>query len=316
MSAIDRRRVLSLSTLALSTGASIGALASALGACRSATAQAATAVRRTGGRRKLKKALGIGMIGAGETLMDKFKLARDCGFAGIEMDGPSSHRHEDVLAARDASGLAIPSVVDSVHWAHSLGDPDAAVRAQGRAGLEGALRDAHAYGAKSVLLVPAVVDKNRPYDAAWTHSIAEIRATVPLARELGVQIAVENVWNNFVLSPMEANRYLDEIGSDWVGWHLDLGNLLIYGWPEQWTRILGARVFQLHIKEFSRKKMDEEGRWDGFGVELGEGDNDWPAIMRALDDIAYDGWAIAEVGGGDEARLRDVSARMDRCFVG
>ncbi len=303
MPALDRRRVLSLSSLAM---------LNALLACRSAPHSVAVSAAR--GQRRLRKALGIGMIGAGETLRDKFLLARDCGFAGVEMDGPSGHRHEDVLAARDASGLAIPSVVDSVHWQHSLGDPDPAVRAAGRAGLEGALRDAHAYGAKSVLLVPAVVDKNRPYDLAWTHSIAEIRATAPLAQELGVRIAVENVWNNFILSPLEARRYLDEIASPWVGWHLDLGNLLIYGWPEQWARTLGARVLQLHIKEFSRKKMDEEGRWHGFDVELGEGDNDWPAILRALDDIGYDGWAIAEVGGGDEARLRDVSARMDRCF--
>jgi hexulose-6-phosphate isomerase len=167
-----------------------------------------------------------------------------------------------------------------------------------------------------VLLVPAVVDKQRPYDLAWKHSIAEIRAVVPLAKELGVKIAVENVWNNFVLSALEANRYLDEIGSESVGWHLDLGNLLIYGWPEQWARILGPRVLQLHIKEYSRRKLDEDGRWEGFAVELGEGDNDWPAIMRALDDIGYDGWGIAEVGGGDAARLEDVSARMDRCFAG
>ena len=131
-----------------------------------------------------------------------------------------------------------------------------------------------------------------------------------------MRIAVENVWNNFILSPLEANRYLDEIASEWVGWHLDLGNLLIYGWPEQWARILGPRVLQLHIKEYSRKKLDDDGRWDGFGVELGDGDNDWPAIMRALDDIGYDGWAIAEVAGGDAARLKDVSARMDRCFAG
>jgi hexulose-6-phosphate isomerase len=267
-------------------------------------------------KRKLRKALGIGMIEAGATLAEKFALARDCGFEGIEMDGPSGRELEDVLAARDRAGLAIPSVVDSVHWQHSLGDPDPAVRARGRAGLEGALRDAQAYGAKSVLLVPAVVDKQRPYDLAWKHSIAEIRATVPLAKELGVRIAVENVWNNFLLSPLEAKRYLEEIGSDLVGWHLDLGNLLIYGWPEQWTRILGPHVLQLHIKEYSRKKLDEDGRWDGFAVELGEGDNDWPAIMQALDDIGYDGWGIAEVGGGDAARLADVSVRMDRCFAG
>jgi hexulose-6-phosphate isomerase len=300
---LDRRTLLTLAP----------ALACTALACTSTPA--ATPAARPG-RRKLRKALGIGMIGAGEDLLAKFALARDCGFEGIEMDGPSGHRPEDVLAARDASGLAIPSVVDSVHWQHSLGDPNPEVRARGRAGLEAALRDAHVYGARSVLLVPAVVDKDRPYDLAWRHSIAEIRSVVPLARELGVKIAVENVWNNFVLSPLEARRYLDEIDSDQVGWHLDLGNLLIYGWPEQWVRILGPRVLQLHVKEFSRKKMDEEGRWDGFAVELGEGDNDWPAIMRALDDIGYDGWAIAEVGGGDAARLIDVSARMDRCFAG
>ena len=79
-------------------------------------------------------------------------------------------------------------------------------------------------------------------------------------------------------------------------------------------RIVGPRVLQLHIKEFSRKNMDDTGRWDGFAVELGDGDNDWPAIMTALDEIGYDGWAIAEVDGGNETRLRDVSARMDRCF--
>jgi len=307
MFVLDRRAILSLST---------AALGGALLACRSTSdeprARAGAAPRKC----KPRKALGIGMIEAGETLADKFALARDCGFEGIEMDGPSGHVLEDVLTARERSGLAIPSVVDSVHWQHSLGDPDPALRAKGREGLAAALRDARAYGAKSVLLVPAVVDKKRPYDLAWKHSIAEIRATVPLANELGVKIAVENVWNNFILSPLEAQRYLDEIASEWVGWHLDLGNLLIYGWPEQWARILGPRVLQLHVKEFSRKKLDENGRWSGFDVELGEGDNDWPAIMQALDDIGYDGWAIAEVGGGDRLRLQDVSARMDRCFAG
>jgi L-ribulose-5-phosphate 3-epimerase len=295
---LDRRALLALSTATLAGGALARAGADAPRA------------------RKLRKALGIGMIGAGATLVDKFLLARDCGFEGVEMDGPSGHALADVLAAKEKSGLAIPSVVDSVHWSHSLGDPDAEVREKGRVGLEAALRDAKAYGAKSVLLVPAVVDASRPYDAAWKHSIAELRATAPLAKELGVKIAVENVWNNFILSPLEANRYMDEIGSAEVGWHLDLGNLLIYGWPEQWARILGPRVLQLHVKEFSRKKMDEQGRWAGFDVELGDGDNDWPAILRALDEIGYDGWGIAEVGGGDETRLKDVSARMDRCFEG
>src|SRR5262249_25557447 len=132
--------------------------------------------------------------------------------------------------------------------------------------------------------------------------------------------AIENVWNNFILDPLTANRYLDELDQPphkgAVGWHLDLGNLVIYGWPEQWVRMLGPRIQKLHVKEYSRKKLDEQGRWKGLDVELGEGDNDWPAIMKALDDVGYDGWGIAEVNGGDEARLKDVSARMDRCFAG
>jgi hexulose-6-phosphate isomerase len=296
MHALDRRQFL----------AATGAAALASAAPRAAR----------GPKRVLRKALGIGMIGAGETLADKFKLARDCGFAGIEMDGPSGHRHEEVLAARDAAGIAIPSVVDSVHWQHTLGDADPEVRKKGREALEAALRDAQAYGAASVLLVPCVVNQRIPYDQAWRLSIEEIRRVLPLASELGVKIAIENVWNDFIMSPLEAVRYLDEIGSPEVGWHLDLGNLVTYGWPEQWVRILHPRILQLHVKEYSRKRRDEEGRWKGFEVELGEGDNDWPAIMRALDEIAFDGWGIAEVGGGDAARLKDISARMDRIFAG
>jgi len=310
MNAIDRRRVLSLSAAALA-GAALPACATGASSATRAGAPGSAAKAR-----RLRKALGIGMIGAGTTLLEKFQLARDCGFVGIEMDGPSGHRREDVLAARDATGLTIPSVVDSVHWEHNLASADPEVRRRGREGLLAALDDAHAYGAKSVLLVPCQVNKEVAYDAAWQRSQAEIRAVLPRAAELGVRIAVENVWNNFILSPLEARRYLEELDSPWVGWHLDLGNLVIYGWPEQWVRVLGPRILQLHVKEYSRKKLDEVGRWAGFDVELGDGDDDWPAIMRALDEIGYDGWGIAEVGGGDAARLRDVSARMDRCFAG
>src|SRR5437764_102613 len=124
----------------------------------------------------------------------------------------------------------------------------------------------------------------------------QIRKAVPLAEELGVKIAVENVWNQFLLSPLEAARYVDEFKSPAVGWHFDVGNVINYGWPEQWIRILGKRIQKLHIKEFSRKKRDSEGLWKGFEVPLGEGDNNWPAVMQALDDIGYHGWAMAEQG--------------------
>jgi L-ribulose-5-phosphate 3-epimerase len=265
----------------------------------------------------MKKSVKYGMIGVGSTVRDKFQLIRGCGFEGVEVDSPSNLNLDEVLAARDATGLQIPGVVDSVHWHKTLGDSDANVRAEGRRALETALHDCSKLGGTSVLLVPAVVNQSISYDDAYERSQAEIRKVLPLAAELKVQIAIENVWNNFLLSPLEAARYIDELDNPWVGWHFDVGNVVNYGWPAQWIRILGERILKLDIKEFSRKKRDNQGLWKGFDVEIGdpmggpEDGCDWPAVRQALQDIDYNGWACAEVGGGDEARLRDISGRMD-----
>ena len=117
------------------------------------------------------------------------------------------------------------------------------------------------------------------------------------------------------MDPMSAARFVDDLGSPWAGWHLDLGNLITYGWPEQWVRVLGPRVFNLHIKEFSRKKRDEKGSYAGFGVELMEGDDDWPSVMKALDEIGYEGYGILEVRGGDAERLKFLAERTDKIFA-
>jgi hexulose-6-phosphate isomerase len=166
-----------------------------------------------------------------------------------------------------------------------------------------------------VLLVPAVVSKDVSYDDAYVRSQAEIRKVLPLAEELGIKIGLENVWNQFLLSPLETARYIDELDSPMVGAYFDVGNVVTYGWPEQWIRILGPRIIKLDIKEFSRKRRDEEGLGKGFGVKIGDGDCDWPAVMTALADIDYHGWATAEVPGGDRERLTDIAARMDRAFA-
>lgn len=266
-------------------------------------------------KRAIKKAVKLGMVHGDMPLLDKFKLVRDLGFDGIEPDSPNNLDTNELLAARDATGLVIHGVVDSVHWRQTLSDPDAEVRAAGAEGLETALRDAKAYGASTALLVPAVVNKDVSYDDAYRRSQAEIRKVLPLAEDLGVKIAIENVWNSFLLSPMEAARYIDEFKSPCIGWYFDVGNIVNYGWPEQWVRILGKRIVKLDIKEFSRSKRNDEGLWKGFHVELLEGDCDWPAVMTALDEIGYDGWATAEVGGGGAERLADIAGRMDRIFA-
>ncbi len=301
---LDRRDFLKLATTAAATAAA---------GCSVTRGNSPEPV--ASGKRSIKKSLMIGMVEEQLPLADKFTMLRDCGFDGVELDSPCELTTDEVLRAKEKSGLEVQGIVDSAHWRDTLSHPDPAVRARGRAALEHALDDCKAWGATSVLLVPAVVNKEVTYDQAWERSTAEIRGVIPRARELGVRIAVENVWNQFLLSPLEAARFVDQFDARAVGWHFDIGNVVNYGWPEQWIRILGKRILKLHIKEFSRKKRDAEGLWKGFDVELGEGDVDWPAVMTALDEVGYSGWGSAEVRGGDRERLRFVAQRMDRLFA-
>jgi hexulose-6-phosphate isomerase len=202
------------------------------------------------GKRKIRKAVMWGTIGMKGSTLEIMKALKEAGFEGTEM--MSHMNQDDVLRARDETGLVIPSVCGKYHWGKPLSDPNPKVREEGLEALKQTLRDAKRYGATSVLLVPAVVNKDVSYADAYTRSQAEIAKAVPLAEELGVKIAIENVWNQFLLSPLEAARYVDEFKSPAVGWHFDIGNILNFGWPEQWIRILGKRIQKLHVKEYSR----------------------------------------------------------------
>jgi L-ribulose-5-phosphate 3-epimerase len=262
----------------------------------------------------IRKAVKYEMIAGDAPVAEKLALIRRLGFDGVEMPAPADIDIDEAVAAAGAAGIVIHGVVDSEHWRSPLSDPDPAVRKRGRAALERALGDCRRYGGTTVLLVPAVVNGTVSYADAWTRSRDEIRAVLPLAEALQVRIALENVWNNFLLSPLEAARYVDGFESPWIGWYFDVGNVVRYGWPDQWIRILDRRVLKLDVKEYSRRKRDEEGLWKGFDVEIGDGDCDWPAVRAALSDVGYAGWATAEVRGGDAARLEDISQRMDRAL--
>src|SRR6185369_11124803 len=265
-------------------------------------------------KRPIRRAIMWGTVGVKGSVAEKMKAVKEAGFEGAEMN---SHMDQDeVVRARDEAGLIIPSVCGAHHWSKPLSHPDPKVREEGLEALKQTLRDAKRYGASSVLLVPAVVNKDITYDEAYTRSQAEIRKAVPLAEELAVKIAIENVWNQFLLSPLEAARYVDEFNSPAVGWHFDIGNVINFGWPEQWIQVLGKRIQKLHIKEYSRKRRDKEGPGAGFGVKFLEGDNNWPVVMKALDEIGYNGWGIAEQGGGNSPEgLKDLSDRMDKIFA-
>jgi L-ribulose-5-phosphate 3-epimerase len=163
------------------------------------------------------------------------------------------------------------------------------------------------------LVVPGVVNEKVSYEQAYFTAMNSIRELIPYAEKTGMQIGLENVWNNFLISPLEAKRFIDEINHPLVGWYFDIGNVLRYGWPEHWIETLNSRIMKLHIKEFSRKIMNEQGLREGFNVNLMEGDINWPSVMNAISRIRHQGgWLIAEVSGGDRNRLKDVSERMDK----
>lgn len=252
------------------------------------------------------------------SVRDKFTLLRDAGFDGVEV--MSAMNQDEVLAARDATSLAIPSVVISTHWAQPLTDNNPGIRQKGLDGLLQGLRDAKAYGASSVLLVPGAVTKEVSYAQAYERSIVEIKKALPLAESLGVVIAIENVWNRFLLSPLEAAAYVDSFQSPFVKWHFDVGNVVDTSWPEHWIRTLGPRVVQIHVKEYSRQLRDTRGPRAGFEVELGAGDSDWPAVLRALREVGYRGWMIAEQwrppGQSDAEWLGSLSRQMDTVLAG
>lgn len=299
MKSIDRRHFLKLGGAAALGVSLAGARAGAAGT----------------GKRPLKKAVNLRMVKLEGSTLDKFKLLKELGFEGVELNRPGEPPVDEILKARDATGVAVAGIMNANHWKIPLSDPDPAVREKGLEELRVALREAKALGAPTVLLVPAVVKKDVSYADAWTRSQAEIRKAIPLAEELGVKIAIENVWNQFLLSPLEAARYIDEFQSKAVGWHFDAGNIVLYGWPEQWIRILGPRIVNFHVKEYSRSKCEKEGPRKGFQAELLEGDCDWPAVMKAMDEIHYSGWIIAEVQGGDAERLKFLAERMDRIIA-
>jgi len=280
--------------------------AAAVLAGRALPAAAATTIG-TLPRRGFKKAVKWYMVGAGHTVLEKFALLKKLGFDGVELDSPSDLKRDEVLAAKQQTGLEIPGVVDSVHWEKPFSDPGEPVRAAGRKALEQALRDCKAYGGTSVLLVPAVIKKDVPYADAWERSQKEIRALLPLAAELQVMILIENVWNGFLLGPFEMVRYVDELQSPWVGCHFDAGNLVRFCWPEHWVPILGKRIKKIDVKDFVR---DRKG-FEGFDVKLNDGEADWPSITKALKAVGYDGWFCAEMATGDEQYLADLARRMD-----
>jgi hexulose-6-phosphate isomerase len=268
-------------------------------------------------KKRFRKAVKFGMIGEGKTVKEKFELIKSLGYEGVEVDAPGGVDKQEAMEACKETGIVIHGVIDATHWKVRLSDPDPAVREKGLQTLLAALDDAKFLGASTCLLVPGRVadPKNENFDQVWERSTEQIKKAVPKAKELGVHIAVEVVWNDFLTTPELMVKYVDQFGDPIVGTYMDMSNILRYGKDTNtrgadWVRALGKRLLKFDFKGYSYAK-----EW----VPIGEGDEHWPDILKALDEVGYKdpatggtGWATSEVKGGDRARLKDIAERMDK----
>src|SRR6266496_208047 len=259
----------------------------------------------------IKRGVWFGMLPEKLSIADRYKMARDVGFEVVQaLTEPDERRAEEIKKAAEGANIRIDSVMNMDHWKYPLSSNDPAIVEKSLAGMRTSLHNAKLWGSDAVLLVPAVVNPHTSYRDAWTRSQNQIRKLLPLAEELKIVIAIEEVWNKFLLSPLEMLKYIGEFESPWIKAWFDVGNVVLYGYPQDWIRTLGKRIVELHLKDFKRR---EDGyRW----VNLGDGDVDWAAVRQAFADTGYAGSAVTELEGGDEAYLRDVSRRVDRLLLG
>ncbi len=261
----------------------------------------------------LKKAFCIGVLPRELSILEKFQLAKKVGIEGIEPNTISNPAElQQYKEASIATGVKIHSIMNSDHWKYPLSDNDPEVVKKCVDGIKTSLQNAHDLGADAILLVPGVVTVSVRYADVYRRSQQHIRALIPMARELNVVIAIENVGNRFLLSPLEFARYVDEFESPYVRAYFDVGNIVSIGWPQDWIRTLDRRLVKVHIKRFepgieAAKPEQKDSRTQAV---------DWPEVRKSLREVGYTGWITAEVRGGNEDLLRELSNRMDRIIAG
>lgn len=265
-----------------------------------------------GARLPIQKAVLGGMLKVPGGWKEKFEAAKAAGFSQLEMGTAEDVAEEKAIGdAAAATGLKIHGVMNMAHWGNPLNSADPAVVEKGMAGMRTSIRNAKAWGASTVLLVPAVVKSGDSYEQAWMKSQKQIRMLLPEAEKAKVVIAVENVWNKFLLSPLEMVRYVDEFKSPWLKAYLDVGNMVLFGYPQDWIRTLGKkRIAKVHIKDFRFKNRVAEF------VDLHDGEIEWKEVHKAFAEIGYDGVATVELRSGDGEYLKDVGRRFDRILEG
>ncbi len=290
------------------------AVAAASQASRAGAQQTAQPGASSSAPSKIRKSVLISMLPKDRPYAERFAIGREAGFEAIEMQ--TLAKEDEAAEAKEAAqktGLRIHSVMNMEHWNSPLSSSDPDVVTRSVRGMETSLKNAALWGADTVLLVPAVVDASTSYKDAYARSQRVIRERLlPMARDLKVIIAVEEVWNKFLLSPLEFARYVDEFESPWIRAYFDVGNVVIYAFPQDWIRTLGPRIVKIHLKDFNFDRRNGRFTWKN----IGEGDIDWLEVRKALGEIGYAGYVTTEVSGGDAAYLKDLAGRVDRFLAG
>lgn len=235
------------------------------------------------------------------TIPQGYKAAKRGGFDCVELnlseDGyltMESTEAEVIDLAKGAHNMSLelPSISTGLYWTYPLTSGDPNIAAKAKQVLRKQIQVAHWLGADTILVVPGSVTDDVPYDVAYDRALSAIKEVAEEAEKALVYIGIENVWNKFLLSPLEMARFIDEIGSPFVGAYFDVGNVLISGYPDQWIRILGNRIKKVHVKDF----CCGVGNITGF-TNILEGDVNWIAVRDALRAIGYDDVVTAEIGG-------------------
>lgn len=266
-----------------------------------------------------------GMDGS-KDLSEAMQEAKEAGFEAIELAvGDAGHLSLKTTKAQcrrirrqaEEADIEIAGVASGLYWSYNLASPAAPDRTRAVSTLKKLIRITSWLGADALLVIPAAVDvffdpasPTVPYDVAMDRARAGLKKALPTAEKEGVALAVENVWNKLMYSPLEMRDFIDAFGSDCVGCYFDTGNVMAYGYPEQWIRILGRRIKRVHLKDFKRAVGTAEGFCD-----LLEGDVDWPEVMKALENVGYQSYLTAEMiplyPHHPQVRIRNTSNAMD-----
>ena len=274
----------------------------------------------------MKKGINIWSFPQG-TIKENLTLAKNAGFEGVElalngtgelsMESTESEIKE-VKKIADDLGLSLYSLSCGLCWDYRLSDDDENLREKAKDMIKKQLDTAKILGADTVLVIPGAVnvefsfpEKKVAYDVVYERAVKGLNELKAYAESLKVSMGLENVWNKFLLSPMEMRDFIDKIGSEYVGSYLDIGNTLYCSYPEDWVRILGKRIKKVHFKDYRL----QAGGLHGF-VDLLAGDVDYPEVVKALNEVGYDGWVSAEMIPNykhhTDAIIYNTSYAMDR----